>query len=72
MDIQKQFEKMNRNYMDDIKYEGFTYHTIYSDDTCIDDGLPFSYAYRRNDDRYIRCTSSLLTVGKIWTMRATG
>ena len=50
MDIQKQFEKMHRNYMDDIRYKGFTYHTIYSDDTCIDDGLPFSYAYRRNDD----------------------
>lgn len=50
MDIQKQFEKMHRNYMDSIKYEGSIYHTIYSDDTCVDDDLPFAYAYQKDDD----------------------
>lgn len=50
MDIQKQFEKMHRNFMDDINYKGSIYHTIYSNDTCIDDGLPFAYAYKNGDD----------------------
>ena len=50
MDIQKRFEKMNRNYMDDIDYKGSIYHTIYSDDTCIDNGLPFAYACKEADN----------------------
>ena len=50
MDIQKQFEKMHRKYMDDIDYKGSIYHTIYSDDTCIDNGLPFAYAYKEGND----------------------
>lgn len=49
-DLKKQFKAMHRHYMDSIKYEGSTYHTIYSDDTCIDDGLPFAYAYQEGDD----------------------
>lgn len=50
MDVQKQFKKMNCNYMDDINYKGSIYHTIYSDDTCIDNGLPFAYAYKEGND----------------------
>ena len=50
MDIQNQFKKMNCNYMDDINYKGSIYHTIYSDDTCIDNGLPFAYAYKEGND----------------------
>ena len=50
MDIQKQFEKMHRNFMDDINYKDSIYHTIYSNDTCIDDGLPFAYAYKEGND----------------------
>ncbi|WP_282805941.1 hypothetical protein [Lactobacillus isalae] len=46
----KQFEKMHRKYMDDINYKGSIYHTIYSDDTCIDDGLPFAYAYKKGNN----------------------
>ena len=50
MDIHKQFEKMHRKYMDDINYKDSIYHTIYSNDTCIDDGLPFAYAYKEGND----------------------
>ena len=50
MDIQKQLEKMHRSFMDDINYKGSIYHTIYSDDTCIDNGLPFAYAYKEADN----------------------
>lgn len=48
-DLKEQFEKMHRNYMDGIKHKGRIYHTIYSDDNCIDDGLPFAYAYQEGE-----------------------
>lgn len=50
MDIQAQFKKMHRNFMDDINYKGSIYHTIYSDDTCIDNGMPFAFAYKEGND----------------------
>lgn len=50
MNIQEQFKKMHRHYMDSINYKGSIYHTIYSNDTCIDNGLPFAYTYQKGDN----------------------